>query len=729
MTPPRWRHARWLAACAALLLIAVSVPSASRTAPPADQGAPGSPFELWLFLFNTFKGDAASTEVARRIVDRAAAAGYTGMVLGIGHRTAQASAPGTPTRAEYWRNARDLVRYARRRGIRSVAGIFPLGRSQGILASDPNLAEGSPVRKVRMRVTSDRKRAELLRDFSKLRNGNFETMAGNCFQGWDCWDPHMSFADSSEFRPGGSGHVSARLQRNSIRRTHARIRQLFAVKSWTLYHVRYWAKAEQQIDGVPVGGNAARPEMGIYGWDRATNSRRGPRSLRTPAPSPVWKEYHALVNSGDNAELEIILSTGQNLRGTVWFDDLRFEEVAFVNLVRGSGGPLWVRSFDGSVSYVEGVDFDPLVDPVVANGPPGRGRGNFDLYHDPPVMTIPSSSRLAAGQEFLVDYYSVVPLDMGDYTQVAATVCGPEIDAWMEANLAAFHRELSDASGYFLEHDEIRQLNTSASCLAMQRDAGAVFASHLRKAIGLVQSLRPKPEIYIWGDMVDPFHNARPHYYQVRGDISGSWEGLSSDVVIMNWGLTRHPVDGTPGDLVNSIRWFAGLGQRQILAGYYDQGDGATAARTWLNKLQESQAPGVAGLMYTAWAGNPTQLYRELESFAEGALAHPFVAGGAQPSPDIVPPSAPTQVSTRVLSPTEVEISWTASVDNVGVAGYRIERNGAEIARTPRTNYRDSNISPGMAFGYTYHVAAYDAFQNLSAPAEVTTVTPPVILP
>ena len=46
--------------------------------------------------------------------------------------------------------------------------------------------------------------------------------------------------------------------------------------------------------------------------------------------------------------------------------------------------------------------------------------------------------------------------------------------------------------------------------------------------------------------------------------------------------------------------------------------------------------------------------------------------GGA--SSDTVPPSVPTNVVASATSPSQVGVSWSASTDNVGVTGYRVER-------------------------------------------------------
>ncbi len=57
-------------------------------------------------------------------------------------------------------------------------------------------------------------------------------------------------------------------------------------------------------------------------------------------------------------------------------------------------------------------------------------------------------------------------------------------------------------------------------------------------------------------------------------------------------------------------------------------------------------------------------------------------------------------------------LSWEASDDNVGVAGYRIYRDEEEIGTSEETNYTDTSCTEGTT--YTYSVKAYDAAGNLS---------------
>ena len=95
-----------------------------------------------------------------------------------------------------------------------------------------------------------------------------------------------------------------------------------------------------------------------------------------------------------------------------------------------------------------------------------------------------------------------------------------------------------------------------------------------------------------------------------------------------------------------------------------------------------------------------------------------------QPS-DTTPPTAPTNL-TATLTDISASLSWTASTDNVGVAGYQVSRNGTTLAGTVTgTSFTD----PGLAAGtYTYTVVARDSAGNTSSPSTSASVTvaPPV---
>ena len=99
-------------------------------------------------------------------------------------------------------------------------------------------------------------------------------------------------------------------------------------------------------------------------------------------------------------------------------------------------------------------------------------------------------------------------------------------------------------------------------------------------------------------------------------------------------------------------------------------------------------------------------------------------------TPDVTPPSVPTGLAAAATSSgSEVDLSWNASTDNVGVAGYQVFRDGTPVAEvTSGTSYADTGLSDGTSYQYT--VAAYDAAGNVSAQSPaVTAVTPDVTPP
>ena len=88
-------------------------------------------------------------------------------------------------------------------------------------------------------------------------------------------------------------------------------------------------------------------------------------------------------------------------------------------------------------------------------------------------------------------------------------------------------------------------------------------------------------------------------------------------------------------------------------------------------------------------------------------------------------PSAPAGLNAVAASATQVNLSWTASTDNVGVTGYEITRNGTTLTTTSGTGttYTDPTAAPNTF--YTYSVRATDAAGNFSQPLDPATVTTP----
>ncbi|MBI3043077.1 MAG: hypothetical protein HYY78_09655 [Betaproteobacteria bacterium] len=97
------------------------------------------------------------------------------------------------------------------------------------------------------------------------------------------------------------------------------------------------------------------------------------------------------------------------------------------------------------------------------------------------------------------------------------------------------------------------------------------------------------------------------------------------------------------------------------------------------------------------------------------------------PVPDTTAPSTPTGLSASGASTSQIDLSWAASTDNVGVTGYRVYRDGALLATLGSvTTYQDTGLAASTAYSYT--VQAIDAAGNASAqsaPASATTQAAP----
>ncbi len=97
---------------------------------------------------------------------------------------------------------------------------------------------------------------------------------------------------------------------------------------------------------------------------------------------------------------------------------------------------------------------------------------------------------------------------------------------------------------------------------------------------------------------------------------------------------------------------------------------------------------------------------------ASGSLATDTVQIGVTGS-DTAPPSVPTGLAPSGVGATQIDLTWTASTDNVGVWQYLVYRNGAPVGTPTGTSFSDTGLAPGSA--YLYRVSARDIAGNESS--------------
>jgi len=106
-------------------------------------------------------------------------------------------------------------------------------------------------------------------------------------------------------------------------------------------------------------------------------------------------------------------------------------------------------------------------------------------------------------------------------------------------------------------------------------------------------------------------------------------------------------------------------------------------------------------------------VYTILARDAANNLSLPLSGGVALPAPDTQAPSAPANLQSSTTT-TSIAISWDASVDNTGVTGYQIWRDGVLHVTVNGTtlSFTDSGLAPEES--HTYMVRALDAAGNSS---------------
>ncbi|MGD2138197.1 MAG: NEW3 domain-containing protein [Gammaproteobacteria bacterium] len=88
-----------------------------------------------------------------------------------------------------------------------------------------------------------------------------------------------------------------------------------------------------------------------------------------------------------------------------------------------------------------------------------------------------------------------------------------------------------------------------------------------------------------------------------------------------------------------------------------------------------------------------------------------YVVNDPVTAEDTQSPTEPTGLGANEKG-NQVDLTWNASTDNVGVAGYRVWRDGVVIAETAETGYSDRDLADSIL--YEYRVDAYDAADNVS---------------
>jgi hypothetical protein len=538
----------------------------------------------WVYVQTNLLVDA-NVERNLKLFERAAKAGYNGIVLTDSKFMRWDILP-----ERYQENVRRTREACRRLKLDLVACVCPIGYSNDLLSRDPNLAEGLPAIKVPF-VAQGRKLVPADGP-ARIVNGSFEQHKRNMPAGWGFVDQpgEVSFIDTEVTYDGKCSLRMEDISVNNAKYGNGRASQAVVVEPYHYYRVSAAVKTRE----FETPGNV---RIAVLAPDGTSLNHYQPRIERTQD----WKRIDVTFNSLACKKVNVYFGVWGGKRGKIWWDDCRIEPAGLVNVVRREGAPLRATSEDGATEFVEGDDFARVEDPKLGAEPYA---GEYSVWHEPPVVTIPEKSRIRDGQKVLLSYYHTAIIYSG---QVMCCMAEPKLYEILQWQVAQVHKNLQP-DAYFLSHDEIRVQGWDASCRSSGKTPAELLADNVGRCIRIVRREDPEKPIYAWSDMFDPAHNAAKSgkYYLVRGDgpWHGSWEGLDKDVGIVNW-------NSDPAKRAESLAHFATRGHQQILAGYYDGPVGAITP--WLSDAR--RAGGLAGAMYTTWQSR----YDDLEAFAAEA--------------------------------------------------------------------------------------------------------------
>jgi PKD repeat protein len=199
------------------------------------------------------------------------------------------------------------------------------------------------------------------------------------------------------------------------------------------------------------------------------------------------------------------------------------------------------------------------------------------------------------------------------------------------------------------------------------------------------------------------------HFAVTAYDSSGAESGYSNDVTAKI--PSSAPVANFTASVTSGVAPlamnFTSTSTGSITSYAWKFGDGTTSTSQSPSHVYSAAGSYTVSLTVTGSGGSNTK----------SAANYINVTTGATPS-DSSRPTAPASLTAAATSSTSVKLAWTASTDNVGVTGYRIERcQGAgctsfvQIATASATSYADSSLAGTT---YSYRVRATDAAGNVS---------------
>ncbi len=244
------------------------------------------------------------------------------------------------------------------------------------------------------------------------------------------------------------------------------------------------------------------------------------------------------------------------------------------------------------------------------------------------------------------------------------------------------------------------------------------------------------------GDLNNTIHPLGIGYDPI--DVANYFDGSLDDVLIYETALTAPEVaalyaeqaadpgetdvtapdppaglEGSVSFTTVSLTWQPSVDGESGIAGYNVYQDGALIQTT---VVTEATIAGLAPLTLYEFGVSAVDLAGN-----ESAASFISLVTGMDETPDITPPSTPTNLAVSAGA-NSVVFSWDASIDDTGVAGYVVYLDGVFVDSLPgdQLSIFIGGLDPETL--YTFEVEAYDFAGNVSGRADITaSTTEPIV--
>lgn len=197
---------------------------------------------------------------------------------------------------------------------------------------------------------------------------------------------------------------------------------------------------------------------------------------------------------------------------------------------------------------------------------------------------------------------------------------------------------------------------------------------------------------------------------------------LGSSAVSGYTGTVFEPINEFKGDIARMYFYFATRYENTV-AGYSYEMFNRTSNQVFTTAFRD---------MLLAWhAADPVsarEIARNNAIYTRQGNRNPFIDNPnyanmiwGNTTADTTAPSAPTNLTASNVTSTSVTLSWTSSIDNIGVTGYNIYQGGVLKTTVTGTSASVSGLTASTTYSFT--IKAKDAAGNLSVSSNNLNIT------